>query len=218
MRGRLVLVLVLALGGGSSIVAGRTGVEQTLHNLSVTGPGQVKSRSETEICKFCHIPHTAVGDSPMWGHELSRVPQYATPRLTSRQEMAPQPDGSSRLCLSCHDGTVALGELAGRRRPIDVGGPRLGRTFGTDLTGSHPVSFTLASVPDESPARASDMGVRPLAMIEVDREVRLDRGGKMQCTTCHDPHVDRYYRPGVVPHFSVKPTVTEICLVCHELR
>ena len=218
MRHRLVLALGVMLSGGSSIVAGLPGVEQTRHNLSVSGPGTVKSRSETEICKFCHIPHTAVAGTPMWGHELSRIAQYATPQVASRQEPAPQPDGSSRLCLSCHDGTVALGELAGRHRRIDVGGVRLGKTFGSDLTGSHPVSFSVASIANDSVPRTSDMGVRPLALIEADRDVRLDRDGKMQCTTCHDPHVDRYYRPGIVPHFSVKPTITEICLVCHELR
>ena len=46
----------------------------------------------------------------------------------------------------------------------------------------------------------------------------LDGLGKMQCTSCHDPHSDRYYQPGRVPHFWVKPTVAEVCLTCHEPR
>ena len=59
---------------------------------------------------------------------------------------APQPDGASKLCLSCHDGTIALGAVGGRTTPIAVsGGPTMPTTapgyLGTDLSGSHPISF-----------------------------------------------------------------------------
>ena len=30
-----------------------------MHNLSVSGPGEIRAIEETEVCKFCHIPHNA---------------------------------------------------------------------------------------------------------------------------------------------------------------
>jgi hypothetical protein len=89
--------------------------------------------------------------------------------------------------------------------------------IGTDLSGSHPISFRLAEV-EQTPPEESDMGLRALSAIEADPEVHLDAEGKMQCTTCHDPHSDRFYVEGQVPRFWVKPSVDEVCLTCHSLR
>ncbi len=201
-------------------------VASTLHNLSVSGPGEVKSRTETEICKFCHIPHSVVVTEPLWGHALSEVKQYKVAQIRWSKDTvapAPQPNGSSRLCLSCHDGTIALGKIAGEARTPSMGGsqrlsPVRRGYLGTDLSGGHPISF---EVPDDDPGRTDtglDMGLKPRSAIVSDNQVRLDKDGKMQCTTCHDAHSDQHYQPGRVPHFWVKPTVSEVCLTCHELR
>jgi len=196
----------------------------TVHNLSVSGPGEVRSLTETQVCKFCHIPHNAEVPVPLWGHALSQA-QYEVPdlRVGASVAPAPQPDGASRLCLSCHDGTVALGDITSEPRAIPmVGGDRLrpGQPgyIGTDLSGSHPVSFVVPDGLQGSEEAGSDMTLRPLSAIQADADVALDEAGKMQCTTCHDPHSDRYYEAGRVPHFWVKPTVEEVCLTCHALR
>lgn len=210
---------------GPPVGAQHESVVATVHNLSVSGPGELRSLTETQVCKFCHIPHNAVVPQPLWGHALSRA-SYDVPRIRSREGgriPVPQPDGSSRLCLSCHDGTVALGDVAGEPRPLLMAGaqrlsPGHRGFLGTDLSGSHPVSFVVPDGDFTSPGEERDMGLKPLAAITADRQVRLDAGGKMQCTTCHDPHADRYYAPGHVPRFWVKPTVTEVCRTCHELR
>jgi hypothetical protein len=216
--------LLLCLLGSLPVHGQQSGVAATLHNLSVTGPGEIKATTETQICKFCHIPHSAVVKQPLWGHAMSRVEQYQVPEIRTGHgtRPAPQPDGSSRLCLSCHDGAVALGDVAGEQRPITMQGAQYltpGRPgyIGTDLSGSHPVSFVVQDAEWDTSGEI-DMGIRPLSIIAADRQVRLDERGKMQCTTCHDPHNDRYYQPGQVPHFWVKPTVSEVCLTCHELR
>ena len=221
MRASLAAAAVL---GAAAALAQQGGVAGTLHNLSVSGPGEIRSLTETEVCKFCHIPHSAVVPVPLWGHQLPQGVRYTTAQAwRGRGEAAtfPQPDGASRLCLSCHDGTVALGDVAGEPRVIPmVGAQRLepGRPghIGTDLSGSHPISFKVTDQVVQAPEQ--DMGLRPLASMTSDPDVRLDGEGKMQCTTCHDPHSDANYRPGVTPHFWVKPTVGEVCLTCHELR
>jgi len=203
-----------------------TGVASTPHNLSVSGPGEVRSLTETEICKFCHVPHNPLANTPLWGHALSQVSRYDVPEVRSGRSShtpAPQPDGASRLCLSCHDGTVALGEMANRAERIPMAGadhlaPGRPGFLGTDLSGSHPVSFVVPDGDQGSEEPGFDIGLRPLSAIRQDPDVRLDRDGKMQCTTCHDPHSDRFYRPGEVPRFWVKPSFEEVCLTCHELR
>jgi hypothetical protein len=219
-----VLIAICLLGSPVSPGAQGSSVATTVHNLSVTGPGEIRALSETEICKFCHIPHNAVVPQPLWGHGLSQA-QYRTPLIRGGQQTrvpTGQPDGSSRLCLSCHDGTVALGDIAGEPRVAMAGATRLtpGRRgfLGTDLSGSHPVSFVVPDGDLGMKDGEEDMGLRPLAVIYSDPDVVLDAGGKMQCTTCHDPHSDRFYQPGRVPRFWVKPTVDDVCMTCHALR
>ena len=217
---------VALLAVAAPLVAQQESVVGTVHNLSAGGPGEIRALNETEVCKFCHVPHSADAPVPLWGHALSTA-QYVTPELRSAvgaAQPAPQPDGSSRLCLSCHDGTVALGEVVGKKsgRIAMAGADRLssGRRghLGTDLSGSHPISFVMPNVDPKPVNSAADMGLQPLANVLIDPEVKLDRDGKMQCTTCHDPHSDANYQPGRVPRFWVKPTVEGVCLTCHALR
>jgi len=217
----LTAAAVMIVSGTTS--AQSTDVASTLHNLSVSGPGDVRSVNETEVCKFCHIPHSTVVNEPLWGHMLSKVERYKmpTPRGARPSASVPvQPDGASRLCLSCHDGTIALGEVRSRTRIGMAGASKLtpGRRgfLGTDLSGGHPISIEMPEMPE--PGEGEDMTLRPRSAVELDHDVRLDAAGKIQCTSCHDPHSDANYDEGSVPHFWVKPTVTEVCTTCHELR
>jgi hypothetical protein len=201
-------------------------VSETLHNLSVSGPGEIKAVTETEVCKFCHVPHHAMPTTPLWGHAISTV-AYQVPDIRWEGEEgrrpAPQPDGSSKLCLSCHDGTVALGEIVGRPEAVVFSGAQRleqGRPgfLGTDLSGSHPVSVPMPQAVGQGPPADIDMGLRPASAVRGDKHVKLDSKNKVQCTSCHDPHNDANYVEGVVPRFWVKPTVQEVCITCHEPR
>lgn len=220
------VVLLLAALGPASAAAQQDSVVSTVHNLSVSGPGEVRAVGETEVCKFCHVPHSAIVNEPLWGHALSQVPSYAVPKLRRSGDTvvpAPQPDGASRLCLSCHDGTVALGDLGPRRRNVSMAGAQRlekGRRglIGTDLSGSHPVSIAVPEADPGSPDGSRDLTLKTLAVVLAEGRARLDAQNKVQCTTCHDPHLDRHYQPGRVPRFWRRPTVDEVCLACHELR
>lgn len=214
----LLLVPTLAAAQAGNVAA-------TLHNLSSSGPGELRAEGEREICKFCHVPHSAEAQTPLWGHAPATTRRYEVPDLASGpagRASAPQPEGGSRLCLSCHDGSVALGDLGRRGRIAMAGAQRLapGRPahLGTDLSGSHPVSVALPESPEGGRGEASDMVLRPLALVRAEGRVHLDAQGRMQCRTCHDPHDDRFFEPGRVPHFWVAASVSEVCLACHELR
>lgn len=177
------------------------------HNLSASGPGNMRAVTERDICVFCHAPHHTTGQAPLWNHELSTA-AYTPYSSSTLKATVGQPTGASKLCLSCHDGTVALGMVASRTSPIPMqgGGTTLpaGRTrIGPDLSGHHPVSFTYDADLVTRQGELRD----PTTLIE---EVRLDRSGQVQCTSCHDPHNNQF---GM---FLVKDNVASaLCRDCH---
>ena len=50
------------------------GIDDTKHNLSVTGPGPIKSATEDRVCIFCHAPNrSGETSSYLWNKRLSRA-------------------------------------------------------------------------------------------------------------------------------------------------
>src|SRR4051812_15204471 len=133
------LIPTLSVRAAESVISSK-------HNLSVSGSGDIHATMESEICIFCHTPHRATAAQPLWNHTLSDA-TYTPYNSSTIKAAVGQPSGSSKLCLSCHDGTVALGMVNSRSRPIEM---RNGVTtlasgstrIGTDLSDDHPVSFT----------------------------------------------------------------------------
>jgi len=196
-------------------------VANTRHNLSVLGPGDVTATSEDRVCIFCHTPHGATNapGAPLWNRALSG--ETYTPYTSSSLDaetiggQLDQPAGSSRLCLSCHDGTLALATvnvLGGEQGvTVDLAGTGPGgvmppgegtqtgftRNLGTDLTNDHPISLTydtqLSALDGElrDPATNDHIavrrpGLRPLAPLE---PTGAGGQGQLQCVSCHDPHL-----------------------------
>ena len=183
-------------------------IATTKHNLSITGPGPIKSTTEQEICIYCHAPHrarTTVG--VLWNREDSTA-TYTQYQSSSLDAIIGQPTGASKLCLSCHDGTIALGKLVSRPTEIPFAGgirflPEGNTKLGTDLSDDHPVSF----VYDESLAMENGELASPSTLTNT---VKLDRSGQLQCTACHDPHEDSF------GGFLVRPNnFSELCVTCH---
>jgi predicted CXXCH cytochrome family protein len=200
------LLLVGLLLSTRAAAKGGSGIEASRHNLSVTGPGSIKSQSETRLCVFCHVTH---GGRKSSGNRPASMAVYRQYRSSSMAATAPLTvSGSSRLCLSCHDGTIAVGQTLKRFIPLANTGPGgrmpAGRAnLGTDLSGSHPVSFRPG-------------GSRSTHAPPPGDDVKLDKHGLMQCTSCHDPHSE-----DVDPEqqkFLVKPNrASAICQSCHTL-
>jgi predicted CXXCH cytochrome family protein len=179
------------------------------HNLSVTGPGNIRASKETEICIFCHTPHNATSDAPLWNRFESGV-AYVPYSSSTIEARIGQPTGASKLCLSCHDGTVALGLVRSREKEIPFTGgvvqmPPGPSRLGTDLADDHPISFRY----DRSLAQEDGELQDPISL---NREVRLDRRGELQCTSCHDPHDDRYGKFLVRDNYA-----SALCLQCHKV-
>ena len=120
-------------------------VAATKHNLSISGPGTVKASTESEICIFCHTPHNASPAGGLWNRR-NPAAAYTPYSSSTAKGAAGQPNGASLQCLSCHDGTIALGDVLSRATPIAMAGatsvmPAGAGRLGTDLGDDHPVSF-----------------------------------------------------------------------------
>lgn len=177
------------------------------HDLSASGPGTIKATSESDVCIFCHTPHRGTGELPLWNHGASTA-TYAPYSSSTTRATIGQPTGASKLCLSCHDGTVALGMVASRTTPIQMQAgvttmPPGHSNLGTDLSDDHPVSFRY----DSALVAARGELMDPSTLTE---KVRLDHNQEMQCTSCHDPHSNEFGK------FLVKDNNgSALCSTCH---
>lgn len=211
----VVLCLFMSLLFGPQPVRALVRINNTKHNLSVTGPGPAKSLTETRICIFCHTPHNAKPDTPLWNHQVSS--QTYSLYTSSTLLVAPsQPTGPTKLCLSCHDGTVALGAVINPLR----GAPELGQpiyyygtsgslsSFGADLSGHHPVVFSYSQAQQlDTTGQLVGVNLLPTSII------LGGAGNVVHCTSCHDPHDDTYGDFLVMDN-----RYSALCTSCHQLK
>ncbi len=151
-----------------------------------------------DLCLPCHTPHLTTGEAAL------RVAQ-PPPRRVLRPSDSPDVElsAASLLCLSCHDGQVAPDVFAGAHattwadRASGAAGSARARLAG------HPVGTLY-------PANAPRY--RSASAVESDGRLRLP-GGRIQCTTCHDPHnVGRH--AGLLIRSNER---SALCLSCHRL-
>ncbi|MFW6038855.1 MAG: cytochrome c3 family protein [bacterium] len=208
--------LMLRLGAGAISmtllllpvpVAGQDSVNDTKHNLTAGGPGPIRVGGRGEACVYCHTPHASNPVAPLWNREdPGEVYQtYDSPTL---QAEVGQPSGSSRLCLSCHDGTIALGQTYNPNnsasttvylQPGDRG------YVGTDLRDDHPISFRY----DSALAAQHDELRDPAAL---PSQLPLDHEHQLQCTTCHNPHDDSNGQ-----FLRMSNHESQMCVACHQM-
>jgi predicted CXXCH cytochrome family protein len=207
---RHVLILLLCIAiyhPGFSQIAG------TAHDFSTESWAPSTNRG----CGVCHTTHQAVSlmSAPLWNHETTVVAGYTlynSPTFDGNSTIT-DPGASSRLCLSCHDGTVALENFGGITTGTNFIDPsaRIGGVSGNDLSTDHPISF------DYTDALAvSDGGLFPPTTTNSGLGGTIDNdmlfGAKMECASCHDVH-NRY---GVAHLLRMSNVNSELCLTCHN--
>lgn len=173
---RLALIAAAALASlAPAVGSAQMSIVNSVHNFASRGWGT------NEVCIFCHTPHNAGAKQivPLWNHGTTTAvfTTYASATLNATPG---QPNGNSRACLSCHDGTVAIDTFGGRTGTNFAVGSRV---LGSDLSNDHPVSFTY----DAALATADGHIVSPASAAQVVPGIPLFNG-ELQCASCHQVH------------------------------
>ena len=233
------LMIPLMSIGQTTLGPGATGSSLTVagspHNFSgqAWNTYNAATMQGGQICQPCHTPHNAnmtVTDAPLWNHQFTTAVyqmytgfEFGTSTTTGYIGYGvTAPDGTSKLCLSCHDGSIALGAYGGQSGSTTMATFDGGlANLGTDLRNDHPISFVYDSViaggvHDKnyiySNYAAGGSGTY-VTYVSSGKTVgsKLDANGKVQCTSCHGPHSNsRGYQLGMDNRGSA------LCLACHK--
>jgi len=214
----------------ASILGSPHDFTSSTYQFTGTAAGSTAAQAVTNTCFFCHIIHktntnrsgvatteTLAPGYMLWNHQLSSQATYGVyssdtfnAALTAAGVAAPTDLGArnnlgsptvSNLCLSCHDGTIAIAQFYEGGFGLPANGSYWYNGHGTlpgsttmytgmqidDLTKTHPVHFQY------TPALATAAQLKTPASnglsVDGNGAVPLYGGsGYMECTTCHDPH------------------------------
>jgi predicted CXXCH cytochrome family protein len=179
-------------------------VKDTPHNLNNQGiavPNQ-------EVCRPCHAPHNASTEvGYLWNHELS--PGGWT--LNSDADPNSVMSSSSRLCLSCHDGSVAIDSYGGASGTRYIGGTE---NLGSDLTNDHPIGVlypTTGTRYNLADANGNVADSDPL-ITPVGQSAHIENG-RVQCASCHYAHGTR---AAYGMFLRVDNVGSKLCMTCHR--
>ncbi len=201
-------------------------ISNSPHNLSTSGQtvgNTVYASTETQICVFCHFPHSTGNPTYLWNHAATTASYTFYTSSTMNAATPTALSGSSLYCMSCHDGTVAIGDVVlppeGGTDPIAMVGVEADGSMpltsparlGTDLSDDHPISIQyedgLFSSTNE------DLGLRDRSDTNTVTNGTITlhlEGEKVQCGTCHNPHDNTN-----APFLEASNTGSQLCLTCH---
>ena len=233
------LVLPLLSMGQTTLGPGVTGsslmVSGLPHNFAVQSWNTyVNAGLGGQICQPCHTPHNAQGSAPamgapLWNHQLTSAgfTLFSSINTTAGTMGVAAIDGTSKLCLSCHDGSIALGAFGGQTGGTAMGGYDGGlANVGTDLSNDHPISIDYTNCVTnkwgglnattyvyytsyDAVAASYNYGTAGSSSSTV--QGKLDANNKVQCTSCHGAHSNsKGYQLGMNNQGSL------LCLVCHK--
>jgi len=231
-----------------------TGITQTSHDLSsATGKGALYDAGVAadpvldRICIYCHAPHHTITTAeaaasgityyPLWNHDISTVAvwtPYENTDITNpvipdniQHQLNAQigdPSSISKLCLSCHDASVAVSSYGnfegGAASSNHTGGVnidtvlagRFGIGVGGNLQNHHPIGFNyddVALVDDEIRDPSNTLlGNNPYGLTIND----LLYGRSIECSSCHDVHNTK--NTGL-KFLWVEDTNSNLCFSCH---
>ncbi|MFT5700103.1 MAG: putative CXXCH cytochrome family protein [Desulforhopalus sp.] len=203
-----IIVALLVLTGGFGICSMASGaISGSAHDFSN------KAWSSGQICLPCHAPHnnSNVDDAPLWNHTVSDAVYelYTSPTFTA--DDITQPGGVSKLCLSCHDGTIAIDAFGGSEGSHYIGE---GKNVGTDLSNDHPISFTYDTALVTEDGGLFDPTTTLSGVTGSTGSIDADMlfASRMECASCHDVH-NKY---DISRLLKVDNSGSALCLTCHD--
>ena len=217
-----------------------SGIAGTKHDFSSSDGG-------VGLCTFCHTPHRAISTLLLWNHTLSaNTFAWDVPTTTAGTSFptfrGDTYKGPTARCLSCHDGSVAIGDIAWWRgespaSPLDNTkhgeGSRVNIGLGGNLAGNHPVAMpfpyqqtasTYNGVTTGSGFVASEWQSDPrtlnIRLFNDDGIGNISAGAVVaktgiECSSCHDPHNKASVDELFLRGFLRGSDTNYICLRCH---
>jgi hypothetical protein len=229
-KNALALALLMALPG-TSMALGVVGTDHdfasrqltTAYTVDSTGTLVQSSTPQiTGVCTYCHTPHSAFTTSLLWNHKLSAASFTWTDATTTSggttyASITPTYKGPTVKCLSCHDGTVAIGDVSMYKETansvfntfkIAAGIKNLG-LLTSGMNGNHPVAMpyplnnvanTYNGITTGSRVALADFKANPTRLNGTWIKLYNDTGSAItagagpggtagiECTSCHDPH------------------------------
>ena len=167
---------------------------------------------------------------PLWNHQLTanfagytmyqNGPGAPTTGSKASQAIANgmTPGGTSLLCLSCHDGSVAVnayGNAAQLARSISGNGPAISASYviGKDsyLGNHHPIGFDYEAVQvADTEIRLSSQFLTPTTSIK--DHLYGNGNNMMECGTCHSVHNTGNSGETLLWR---SDSASKLCLTCH---
>lgn len=208
-------LLVLFLAGISQSLSG-----QGIHNSHHDFPNEWKGTGRN--CMPCHFPKDTLFNTDK-SHYWSKRMDSLIYQVFSVSEQDGAPGGNSKLCLSCHDGSVAHDNHLNKSYSTKEGGFRKQMDFSPE----HPVSvsYPTTGVRDKKlrDPRTTMSGLGG----SIDQD--LLSAGRVECTSCHDVHLarntqgcigchrDGNFKSGRTMDLSLRVSNTHsaLCLTCH---
>ena len=209
MRRVLLIALLLA---GIPLLAQINGDVIGTHDLS-PGSRSPITGARPGSCSYCHAPHSGLATGyALWNQKQTTATyQFYTSSTYHQKGQQPMLGSDSNMCLSCHDGTVAVGNTIVSGQITMSGSMNSQDILGTNLQSSHPFSLQLP-IKDTIDLIASLVSQGktgdPLG------KVRLINGN-IECTSCHNAHVQSIDL--LSPMFLVRDSSkAQMCLACHD--
>lgn len=222
------MTLLLAPAMAWGVAAPGAGIKDSFHDFTAGHPEASTSDAGASVCIFCHVQHRQKAPATantrlLWNHKLSSL-TYSWSDATKTVGGTLLPTnlstwaGSSKNCLSCHDGTVAVGDVyrtaAFPATSFTVTGTRLtdGKISASfllipsntgDMKGNHPVGipFPYGGVANTYNGITTGTQVDTADYVADPVNVKLftDASGEslqgptpgstgIECASCHDVH------------------------------
>ncbi|MGC2108439.1 MAG: cytochrome c3 family protein [Candidatus Korobacteraceae bacterium] len=212
MKRALLLASALLVLAASPVAAQINGDVIGIHDLS-PGSRSPITGGRPGSCSYCHAPHNGLATGVALWNQTQTKATYQLYNSSTYHQRGQQPvlGSDSNLCLSCHDGTVAVGNtivsgqitMYGAMNPQDV--------FGTNLQSSHPFSLQLPikdTIDLVASLAAQGKTGDPTGAVHLVN-------GNIECTSCHNPHVQAIDL--LSQNFLVRDSSkAQMCLACHD--
>jgi hypothetical protein len=238
------IVALVMVARGPTVWAANAGagLAGTDHDFTLGG---TYGNTTVGLCTYCHTPHHAKSTLLLWNHTLSNNTFVWDVTKTTAGTDYPSFTGNTykgptAKCLSCHDGSVAPGDLGwfDGRKPVGLNTNTIPSSseysvgFGGSMSGNHPVAMpypyggvpnTYNGVTTGSAFVPADWLTPPTGKIQL---YNMDSGDPIagpgtgtkagiECSSCHDPHNkqtdDDYFLRGKL----TGDGADYICLECH---